>query len=399
MEGGPHYFTPLTDADVLNMLHAAGQWAERQIVYFVCAAVFAFLWRAVGPGRGRNPGGTQRRERMSVEDQVKQSLAVSAALEKAKLADRSGVKGYDPKERWPIEWRQSERGAAPMADPGPLAWVVQDLIPGASPSEWRWRRLRWVRKGYITSLVGGPGTGKSLLAEDFALAYADPVLKGQWLGFDVAGEGSLLYVDTELDARTFWSRMFACGRNRYARLAADGVKLRRKWRPKKVHYLRLYASLASWQGQLEIRRAARKCKAKFIVIDSATIGAWGLSASDEAGWRKTYTALEQIGLPILLIDHLTKTGDKIYGSFIKEALLRSVLLAQSVGGPLVKVHHGKTNFGVAVEDFWFRKDFWKNEKQELCIGFTRTGRGPEPVEDLAEVVEDDSRMAMFRLPD
>lgn len=401
-------FTPLTNADVQAFIERIIKGALSNLVYIALFLVFSFLWRAVGPGHNRWAGG-KKRERMSPDDIVKQQLQVAALAAQARVEQRDGVAGYDPREQWPIEWLQAEHGKAPVTDPGPMGWVVPDLMPTGPPPEYRWH-VRWPTrarpllthevKGYITTIVGGPGTGKSLLAQDYALASADPVVRGDWLGFPVEPCSSILYVDTELDPKTFWSRVFAIGRARLAAQAANGRAVPRKWRPKRIHYLRLHASLASWQGQLEIRRAVKRTRARRIVIDSATIGAWGLSPADQTGWRKTYTALEQIGLPIFIVDHLTKDGDKMYGSFIKEALIRSVLLCQAVDSRLVKVTHGKTNFGQKIDDFWFSKEFWQNDRGQLCVSFTRSSRGAEPVvESGADNDTQERELYMFELRD
>jgi hypothetical protein len=244
--------------------------------------------------------------------------------------------------------------------------------------------IYWDVKGYITMVLGGPGIGKSYILKALAQASSDPVVRGDWLGMPVEPCKTTLYVDCELDSKVFWRRMFVVGRGRLGRMEAEGKTVPRKWRPKGVKYLRLYASLASWQGQLEIRKAVRKYRPGRIIIDSATIGAWGLGAADANGWRRTYIGLELIGVPIIIVDHLTKDGDKVYGSFIKEGLIRSILRLQKVDSNVFKASQEKTNFGRQIDDFWVHRRFYDTEKG-LAVTFERRSLGAEPAVEEREL--------------
>jgi hypothetical protein len=93
------------------------------------------------------------------------------------------------------------------AEPPRRVWPVEALVPRGPRPRWR---LRWhpvplerEERGYVTTVIGSGGTGKSYLLVDLAVAL---LTGGRWLGQRVLRLRSVLYVDAELDADTMRER-------------------------------------------------------------------------------------------------------------------------------------------------------------------------------------------------
>lgn len=225
-------------------------------------------------------------------------------------------------------------------EPAPKGWLVPGLVP-YGPVPRRCPRVgvppwRWERRGYVTTVIGAGGVGKSYVLLDLALAA---LAGGEWLGRRCRGVRAALYVDTELDAEECRRRAFPLARGRGRAHPPGGLR-----------YLHLGASLASEEGQTVVAEAVRRAGAGLVLIDSLTIGAFDVAASDQNGWNRVYTFLETLGVPVVAIDHLDKAGRGAFGSFMKQAKVRSCLRLSRVGDG-IRVEHTKSNFGPRVPTF------------------------------------------------
>jgi hypothetical protein len=213
--------------------------------------------------------------------------------------------------------------------------------------------------GYVTAVVGSGGVGKSYLLLWLGIA----ALVGlRWLGVPVAKVRSVLYVDAELDLDTQKERGWQIAR---------GLGLRRppgpcRWwqlpwawiRPWGLHYHQLGHSLATEEGQEELARAAERCRAGLVLLDSLTIGAGGAGLSDPNAWNAVLSGLEALGVPVVVIDHTPASGEKMVGSFMKQAKVRSMLLLSiDTRSGVVTAGHGKSNFGPMRGEIRFRPVF------------------------------------------
>lgn len=233
------------------------------------------------------------------------------------------------------------RGAAVRVsarrEPAPKVWAVPGLVPHGPLPRRRWPRFWEVeRRGYVTCVLGSGGVGKSLILLDLALAALSA---GGWLGRAVRPVPAVLYVDTELDAEECVRRAHPLARGRGLLAPPPGL-----------HYLFLQDSLSSDAGRHHVARMAKSTGAGLILVDSLTIGSYDVAASDQNGWNRVYTNLESWGVPVVAIDHLDKAGRGAFGSFMKQAKVRS-LLQLSRAGDAIRVEHTKSNFGPRAEPF------------------------------------------------
>lgn len=282
----------------------------------------------------------------------------------------------DPKEKalaeeledpWPEE-EEAEAVEGLRKEPPPRAWLVPYLVPCGPAPLWKPTLRNWLRKvykGYITMIAGMRGTGKSYILLYLCIAM---LAEKMWFDLAVAKCKRILYVDCELDSQTFWQRSYAISR---------GLGLEKP--PGGLRYLRLYASLATPAGIRKVKREALRHKAQMIAIDSATIGAWGAALSDNNIWRKIYTELEKIGIPIVIIDHLGKDPSKgAAGTFAKEALIRSgIILDKEISG--VSFTQSKSNFDEEYPVFFYKVDF---QSSPLTASFSRIHASPPADEDV-----------------
>jgi hypothetical protein len=124
-------------------------------------------------------------------------------------------------------------------------------------------------------------------------------------------------------------------------------------------------------------------RAQAVGIDSLTLGAMGAALSDPTGWNRLLAALEGLGVPLIVLDHLGKDGDAgAVGSFLKEARFRSVLTLRREAPGVLRVEHPKANFGPAVPSFRVRDAHGTGDSGRPVVTFTRAatagGDGPRP---------------------
>jgi hypothetical protein len=279
---------------------------------------------------------------------------------------------------WGVRERTTEDGLRPAGgvekvwqgdEPPPRLWAVPKLVPYGPRARWRparWWLGRWmavpvlwpVLRGYVTAVLGSGGVGKSYLLCDLALA----LLTGTpWLGQRTTRVRSVLYVDAELDVDTMRQRAWE---------SARGRGLRRP--PRGLHYYPLPASVATAAGRALVARAARRCRAQLVLFDSLTIGAAGAGLSDQNAWNRVLAGMEQWGVPVVLIDHMPKSGGTMVGSFMKQARVRSALsleLDERTGAILVA--HEKHNFSAKVPDFRVRPVFLHADPDDPAPGVVR----------------------------
>lgn len=170
-----------------------------------------------------------------------------------------------------------------------------------------------IEAGGHTRLIAPGGSGKSL----FALAVALTVVTGshKFLGLRPGVVGPVLYLDWETDEWTHAQRISAL-------CAPHGLELERG----QIWYRNQRAPLArSIQADA---RAARTAGAVMLVVDSAKMAAGpsGQSSGEEATLG-LYTALRELALPALIIDHkakedIAKGRRGGYGSVYMENLAR-----------------------------------------------------------------------------
>ena len=247
--------------------------------------------------------------------------------------------------------RAERVGGGRSKEPEAKRWAVDGLVPYGPVPRRRVRvgvpPWRWERRGYVTTILGAGGTGKSYVLLDLALAA---LAGGDWLGRGVGAVRAVLYVDTELDAEECRGRAF---------LLARGRGLLRP--PGGFHYLHLQASLAAEEGQALVQREAARLGAGLILVDSLTIGAFDVAASDQNGWNRVLSFLETLGVPVVAIDHLDKAGKGAFGSFMKQAKVRSALQLTRLSGGSLRVEHTKSNFGPLSPAFLVRAEFGDTE--------------------------------------
>ena len=248
-------------------------------------------------------------------------------------------------------------------EPPPRVWPVTALVPQGPRPRWR---LRWhpvpverVARGYVTTVIGSGGTGKSYLLVDLALA----LLTGTaWLGRPVAAMRSVLYVDAELDADTMRERAYQVARGRGLPRPpgyAHWWQRPASWlRPRGLYYLAMPVSLNTEAGLELVAKQARTCKAGLVLFDSLTIGSAGAALSDQNAWNDILTGMESWGVPVVCIDHMGKSerGGAV-GSFMKQAKVRSALELERQKDGSVAVEHAKSIFGPMLPGWTVRPVF------------------------------------------
>jgi hypothetical protein len=264
----------------------------------------------------------------------------------------------------------AERSKAPKEEPPPRDWLIPDLFPMGPQPRWRFslRRLRvWKQvKGYISVVIGQGGVGKSYLLVSLAVAVATG---REWLGWALE-KRAVLYVDTELDAETFWQRVYAI------------CRLMRVEVPKNLSYLRLYASLGSIDGMRAIYNERRRARAGLVILDSVSIGAWGVALSDSSAWNNIYSWLEYMGVPVVAIDHFGKdTSRGAVGTFMKQAKVRCVLELTEGEAGAVHAEHAKANFGKKQPAFAIQREWTATGAKFTRVEFPRTVSSAELPEE------------------
>lgn len=183
-------------------------------------------------------------------------------------------------------------------EPRPLTFILEPLL----------------ESGGNTRLIAPGGSGKSL----FALAIVLSVTTGshKFLGLQPDVQGPILYLDWETDGFTHARRLRAlCGPVGVPVPGRDLIW----YRGEKVPLARSIQA---------VTRASKKAGAVMLVVDSAKMAAGpsGQSSGEEST-LSMFTALREIGLPALILDHkskedIHKSRRGGYGSIYMENLAR-----------------------------------------------------------------------------
>jgi hypothetical protein len=254
------------------------------------------------------------------------------------------------------------------------------------------------RRGYVTAILGSRGTGKSVALVDLAIS----LLNGEpWWGLRGRHARNILIVDLELDGESFRERAAAVARGHglphvpkglhYLNLYGDSLAVPDPAAPVKdepsllltgARFLRALGVEATYgaTGMERVALRARRVRADAVCIDSLTLGSIGSALSDTNGWNRELSALEGLGVPIVVIDHLGKNaGAGAAGSFLKEARFRSVVTLTRERGGALKVEHTKSNFGAAVPTFRVVDDFTPDPSGAPRIAYRLAAGNPAPV--------------------
>jgi DNA-binding transcriptional ArsR family regulator len=236
--------------------------------------------------------------------------------------------------------------------PAEREFIVPDLIPRHHP----------------TTLYGWGGTAKSLLAMLLALSVAGG--REKFFGRDVAVQGSVLYIDFELDADEQQRRVIQL---------ATGLEV-------EVPEDLLYVSTLGVRTHEAIEFALSECeehKAVMAVLDSlgpAMVGDMS-AAKDVIEFHNCYIApFKAVGVTPLLVDHQARQqvgegyqSKGAFGSAYKEHLSRSLIQVEAgdrsaeQGTLNIRLRHKKTNFGALAEPFDVSLSF----SDEMILATTR----------------------------
>ena len=200
-------------------------------------------------------------------------------------------------------------GAPDFAALRPIVISPTELI-GRTPPPREWIVLGWVPCGVVTGLYGDGGLGKSLIAQQLQTATS---LNALWLGLEVTRTPSLgVYCEDSLDE--LWRRQESIN----ASYAVDFSALRdAHWMPRLGEDNLLMTFSRSGVGELtkfhqDVLTAARDCKARLVVIDTAA-DTYGGNENDRGQVRQFVSrALGSIALKIngavLLCAHPSRAG-------------------------------------------------------------------------------------------
>lgn len=98
------------------------------------------------------------------------------------------------------------------------------------PPEYEWLVKGLICKGDTTLLVGEPNVGKSWISLSLAVAMSDG--SSNWLGYDVANHGKVLYIDEENPHDVVYHRLRQLGANNFNNIRyihRQGVRLDRNF--------------------------------------------------------------------------------------------------------------------------------------------------------------------------
>lgn len=231
--------------------------------------------------------------------------------------------------------------------PGPMRYLVADLIPGGFPS----------------MIYGDGGVAKSMLTMSLATAIAGG--SETWMNHEIQN-GPVVYADFELDEGE--------QRRRAARLARgafmDDI-------PADLYY----ESAVGESSERFLRALLKACVdggVVMVVLDSLGLALEGDPQSPTDVIRFHKRCLDPFrakGITVVIIDHQAKTltgeryqAKRAFGTVYKENLARSILQVEprerGKGMLRVKVRHTKTNFGSAVAPFGIEWRF-SEEKVEV----------------------------------
>lgn len=206
-----------------------------------------------------------------------------------------------------------------MPEPAPLRYTVGNLIP----------------EGWITTLYGRGGSGKSLLA--LIVAYSI-VLGRSVFGCPVL-QGTVLYVDGELSSDEFRRRSYRVCR---------GFGLTKP--PAGVNYRRFHGNLSDPKSIALLESAIRQFRPQLVVVDSfeaLLLGRDTNSINDVVGRLRH---LESLSATVLLIDHVSRASDLSnvsgpIGSVGKFNVMRSGIYVHNTRNGVGIVRPDKSNFG------------------------------------------------------
>jgi RecA-family ATPase len=224
---------------------------------------------------------------------------------------------------------------ADFPEPPPRKWIVADIVP----------------QGATTILHGDGGVGKSLVAMQIAICVAAGL---PFLGLSVI-RGKVLWVDAELEREEFLRRAYALAR---------GMGL--STLPQDLWHLSLDGSLASQDVQEDLEKLVQNVKPLLVVIDSLTIGAYGVDPSSARDIIPVMKAIRRFGT-VLVIDHIAKptqgfdsSRSRPFGSTFKYNQARSVISAEALkdGGMVLK--GSKANFAKKANTIFVGRKFEKN---------------------------------------
>jgi hypothetical protein len=273
-------------------------------------------------------------------------------------------------------------------------------------------------KQYVTGIAAKRGSGKSFLLLDLGVA----LLSGQrWLGFRCRHCAAVLYVDLELDGEEVArrARWLAAGRGlpgvpaglHYLDLSGETLRIPTAEEAARLRELRraAFGGLGAWlevaavwgrrwgiehpltlwgaTAQERIVLRARRVGAQAVLVDSLTLGG-GTHGGDDAGWQRLLKAMQQWGVPVIVLDHTSETGHRgMVGNWVKEGLVRSVLEVErdEATGDLT-VTHSKANFAAAATAFRIRPGFRRDATgRVVAVAFTRLPAGLPPAPHRAEL--------------
>lgn len=170
-----------------------------------------------------------------------------------------------------------------------------------------------IETGGNTRLIAPGGSGKSLFADAVGLTVATG--NPGFLGLDALITGPVLYLDWETTADTHSQRLRALCSPLGVKVPRDGIFYR-------------FESSPLARSVQAVRRSVERYEAILLIVDSALMAAGpsGQSSGEESTGN-LYTALREIGIPALIVDH--KSAEAIqrgrlggYGSIFKENLAR-----------------------------------------------------------------------------
>jgi hypothetical protein len=273
-------------------------------------------------------------------------------------------------------------------------------------------------KQYVTGIAARRGSGKSFLLLDLGIA----LLSGQrWLGFRCRHCAAVLYVDLELDGEEVArrARWLAAGRGlpgvpvglHYLDLSGETLRVPTAEEAARQRELRraAFGGLGTWlevaavwgrrwgvEHPLTLRGAtaqerivlrARRVGAQAVLVDSLTLGG-GTHGGDDAGWGRLLKAMQQWGVPVVVLDHTSETGHRgMVGNWVKEGLVRSVLEVErdAATGDLT-VTHSKANFAAAAATFRVGPGFRRDAAgRVVAVTFARLPAGLPPTIRGAEL--------------
>lgn len=216
--------------------------------------------------------------------------------------------------------------------PGPREWVLWPIIA----------------KGHTTVIYGPGGTGKSTLAQCFALCIELGIPK---VGLQPAGKGKVLYLDWENSEEE-------CKRT------LIGLGLGLNFQRPTFRYRRCYRSLPD---EIEaIQQIATENEITVVIVDGATYAAGGEKAAKENA-SPVFIALRSLNTSNLIIHHeakdeMTRTKTA-YGSVFWREWARHVFEAKASlddGGVDLALFNTKSNLGPRFHPLGFRLD-WEGD--------------------------------------